>query len=296
MRIISNFVTIVLRNPMQIFTTTQELRHFVTNFKITHPTKTIGLVPTMGALHNGHLSLITKSKEICDCTIVSIFVNPTQFGANEDFSKYPRKKEADLNICQKAGVNVIFMPEIAQIYPLDFTLQTTLNAPQSMANVLEGAARPGHFNGVLQVVLKLFALVQPTHAFFGQKDAQQLLIIQKMVEDLFLPITIIPCPIVRTQEGLALSSRNAYLSPSGKQEALKISNALNTITKAIMQGIQDSKTLQNIGLEVLSGMDIEYFVIVNKALKPIDTIQKDSTLILIVARVEGVRLLDNLWF
>ncbi|MCI5633704.1 pantoate--beta-alanine ligase, partial [Helicobacter sp.] len=115
-------------------------------------------------------------------------------------------------------------------------------------------------------------------------------------EDLFLPITIIPCPIVRTQEGLALSSRNAYLSPSGKQEALKISNALNTITKAIMQGIQDSKTLQNIGLEVLSGMDIEYFVIVNKALKPIDTIQKDSTLILIVARVEGVRLLDNLWF
>ena len=170
---------------MQIFTTTQELRHFVTNFKITHPTKTIGLVPTMGALHNGHLSLITKSRETCDCTIVSIFVNPTQFGANEDFSKYPRKKEADLNICQKAEVDIVFMPEIEQIYPLDSTLQITLNAPQSMANVLEGAARPGHFNGVLQVVLKLFSLTQPTHAFFGQKDAQQLLIIQKMVEDLY---------------------------------------------------------------------------------------------------------------
>ena len=296
MRIISNFVTIVLRNPMQIFTTTQELRHFVTNFKITHPTKTIGLVPTMGALHNGHLSLITKSKEICDCTIVSIFVNPTQFGANEDFSKYPRKKEADLNICQKAEVDIVFMPEIEQIYPLDSTLQITLNAPQSMANVLEGAARPGHFNGVLQVVLKLFSLTQPTHAFFGQKDAQQLLIIQKMVEDLFLPITIIPCPIVRTQEGLALSSRNAYLSPNGKKEALRISNALNTITKAIMQGIKDSKTLQNIGLDTLQGMEVEYFAIVNRELKPIDTIQKDSTLILIVTRVEGVRLLDNLWF
>ena len=281
---------------MLIFTSASKLRNHLNDLRGTTGDKTLGLVPTMGALHNGHLSLIEKSKEQCDYTLVSIFVNPTQFAPNEDFERYPRRKEADLSVCQKAGVDIVFMPEIEQIYPLDSTLQITLNAPQSMANVLEGAARPGHFNGVLQVVLKLFSLTQPTHAFFGQKDAQQLLIIQKMVEDLFLPITIIPCPIVRTQEGLALSSRNAYLSPNGKKEALRISNALNTITKAIMQGIKDSKTLQNIGLDTLQGMEVEYFAIVNRELKPIDTIQKDSTLILIVARVEGVRLLDNLWF
>lgn len=281
---------------MQVISTTKELRHHITNFKTKNPNKTIGLVPTMGALHNGHLSLITQSKEQCDCTIVSIFVNPTQFAPNEDFDKYPRKKDADLNICQKAGVDIVFMPEITQMYPLDSALQTTFNAPKNMANVLEGKMRPGHFDGVLQVVLKLFNLTQPTKAFFGQKDAQQLLIIQKMVEDLFLPITIVPCPIIRTQDGLALSSRNAYLSENGKKEALKISNALNAITKAIMQGIKDSKSLEKIALEVLEGIEIEYLTIVNRELETLKSIKKDSTLVLVVARIEGVRLLDNLWF
>lgn len=279
---------------MQVITNTIELRQYITEIKAKN--KTIGLVPTMGALHNGHLSLITKSKEQCDCTIVSIFINPTQFAPNEDFEQYPRKKEADLSVCQKAGVELVFMPEIAQIYPLDSTLQTTFNAPKSMASVLEGATRPGHFDGVLQVVSKLFNLTQPTKAFFGQKDAQQLLIIQKMVEDLFLPITIVPCPIVRTQDGLALSSRNAYLSANGKKEALKISSALNTITRAIMQGITDSKILKNAALEVLQNVEVEYLVIVDRELKELPKIKKDSTLVLIVARIEGVRLLDNLWF
>lgn len=279
---------------MQVITNTVELRQYITEIKAKN--KTIGLVPTMGALHNGHLSLITKSKEQCDCTIVSIFINPTQFAPNEDFEQYPRKKEADLSICQKAGVELVFMPEIAQMYPLDSTLQTTFNAPKNMASVLEGATRPGHFDGVLQVVSKLFNLTQPTKAFFGQKDAQQLLIIQKMVEDLFLPIAIVPCPIIRTQDGLALSSRNAYLSANGKKEALKISSALNTITRAIMQGITDSKILKNAALEVLQNVEVEYLVIVDRELKELPKIKKDSTLVLIVARIEGVRLLDNLWF
>lgn len=280
---------------MQAITTTKELRQYIANFKAKNPSKTIGLVPTMGALHNGHLSLIAQSVEQCDCTIVSIFVNPTQFAPNEDFDKYPRNKEADLKICKRAGVALVFMPEIAEMYPLDSTLQTTFNAPRNMANVLEGKMRPGHFNGVLQVVLKLFHLTQPTKAFFGQKDAQQLLIIQKMVEDLFLPLTIVPCPIVRTQEGLALSSRNAYLSENGKKEALKISRALNAIANAIKQGVEDSKTLKKIGFEILENLEVEYLVIVNRDLKELLTIQKDCTLVLIVVRIENVRLLDNLW-
>ncbi len=285
---------------MQVFTTTQELRAFIRHYKVQNPNHIIGLVPTMGALHNGHLSLIQNSQESCDCTIVSIFVNPTQFGANEDFDKYPRKKEADLSICQKANVDIVFMPEIEAIYPLPKNLQTTFNAPHSMANTLDGKTRPNHFNGVLQVVHKLFNLTQANRAFFGKKDAQQLLIIQKMVEDLFLPIEIVPCPIVRTQEGLALSSRNAYLSQEGKTKALKISQSLNAATKMIMQGEIESTKIKQAALKVLEGeesegLEVEYFVIVDKNLQEIPRIQKDSTLILVVAKVEGVRLLDNLW-
>lgn len=188
------------------------------------------------------------------------------------------------------------MPEVSQMYPLDSTLQTTFNAPAAMANVLEGETRQGHFNGVLQVVLKLFNLVRPDKAFFGRKDAQQLLIIQKMVQDLFLPLEIVPCPIVRNEEGLALSSRNAYLSPSGITQALRISASLNAVTKAIMRGIKDSYELKRIALEVLEGLEVEYLVIVNHELQNIEQIQKNSTLILVVVRIEGVRLLDNLWF
>lgn len=281
---------------MQIFTTTQDLHNFIYQYKSKNPTKTIGLVPTMGALHKGHLSLIETSLATCDCSVVSIFVNPTQFGKNEDFNQYPRKKEADLHICAKAGVDVVFIPEIKQMYPLDSNFQTTFNAPKAMTNILEGKARPKHFNGVLQIVLKLFNLVQPNKAFFGQKDAQQLLIIQKMVQDLFLPLQIVPCPIIRNEEGLALSSRNAYLSSDGIKQALKISASLNTTSKAIMRGVKKSCELKKIALEALEGLEVEYFEIVNYELQTIEQIQKDSTLILVVAHVEGVRLLDNLWF
>ncbi|WP_104721587.1 pantoate--beta-alanine ligase [Helicobacter mesocricetorum] len=281
---------------MKVFKGLKELQIFIQTYKRQNPKEIIGLVPTMGALHKGHLSLIESSKKTCDLTIVSIFVNPTQFGANEDFGKYPRKTEADLEICQRAEVDIVFMPEVAEMYPLKPSLQTTFNAPSSMANVLEGEARSGHFNGVLQVLNKLFHLIQPHKAFFGKKDAQQLLIVQKMVEDLFFPLEIIPCEIVRSEEGLALSSRNEYLSIEGKKEALKISQSLKVAMQVIMQGERESLKIKAEALKVLEGLEVEYFAIVDRNLEPILTIQKDSTLILVVAKIEGVRLLDNVWF
>ncbi|TLE16522.1 pantoate--beta-alanine ligase [Helicobacter apodemus] len=281
---------------MKVIKSVKELQIFIQTYKRQNPKEVIGLVPTMGALHKGHLSLIKASKTTCDLTIVSIFVNPTQFGVNEDFSKYPRKIEADLKICQSVEVDIVFMPEIEEMYPLKSSLQTTFNAPLSMASVLEGEARSGHFNGVLQIINKLFHLIQPHKAFFGKKDAQQLLIVQKMVEDLFFPIEIIPCEIVRSEEGLALSSRNVYLSLEGKRKALKISQSLKVAMQVIMQGERESLKIKNEALRVLEGLEVEYFAIVNRELESILTIQKDSTLILVVAKVEEVRLLDNLWF
>ncbi len=281
---------------MKVIKSVKELQIFIQTYKRQNPKEVIGLVPTMGALHKGHLSLIKASKTTCDLTIVSIFVNPTQFGVNEDFSKYPRKIEADLKICQSVEVDIVFMPEIEEMYPLKSSLQTTFNAPLSMASVLEGEARSGHFNGVLQIINKLFHLIQPHKVFFGKKDAQQLLIVQKMVEDLFFPIEIIPCEIVRSEEGLALSSRNVYLSLEGKRKALKISQSLKVAMQVIMQGERESLKIKNEALRVLEGLEVEYFAIVNRELESILTIQKDSTLILVVAKVEEVRLLDNLWF
>lgn len=281
---------------MKIFKSVKELQIFIQTHKRQKPEEVIGLVPTMGALHKGHLSLIETSKATCDLTIVSIFVNPTQFGVNEDFNKYPRKIEVDLKICQRAEADIVFMPEIEEMYPLKPSLQTTFNAPLSMASVLEGEVRSGHFNGVLQVLNKLFHLTQPHKAFFGKKDAQQLLIVQKMVEDLFFPLEIIPCDIVRSEEGLALSSRNEYLSAEGKKKALKISQSLKVAMQIIMQGEKESLKIKQEALRVLEGLDVEYFVIVDRQLEPILTIRKDSTLILVAVRVDEVRLLDNLWF
>ena len=280
---------------MKIIEKVKELQEFIAQFKEKNPQKNIGLVPTMGALHEGHLSLIKKSKETCDFTIISIFVNPTQFGEGEDFDKYPRKKEADIKVCGEMGVDMLFMPQVSEIYPFSKELQVTLNAPNAMANVLEGKIRTGHFNGVLQVVLKLFLLTQANKAFFGQKDAQQLLIVQKMVEDLFLPLEIVPCPIVRSKEGLALSSRNEYLSDEGKENALKISQSLSAVKDIIAQGERNAKKIKSVAMEILKDLEVEYFVITNRSLQEVEEVKEDSTLILVVARVEGVRLLDNLW-
>ena len=195
---------------------------------------TIGLVPTMGALHAGHLSLIKKAKETCDKVVVSDFVNPIQFGPSEDFDKYPRTLDADMELCNKEGVDIVFAPSASEMYggkcSSDNSKDNTLKElprlsndtltydcpPFFYVNTLCGKSRTGHFDGVCTVVLKLFNIVQPDYAFFGQKDAQQVIIIKKMVKDLNVPIQIIQCPIVREESGLALSSRNKYLSEQGK--------------------------------------------------------------------------------
>ncbi len=273
---------------MQIVTSPSELRALRREWK-----GTVGFVPTMGALHKGHLTLIQKSKAQNEKSIVSIFVNPTQFGENEDFAHYPRKPEADANICQKAGVDILFMPKAEDIYFEED--EVLLKAPQKSGFVLEGAARPGHFDGVLRVVLKLLHLTSPTRAYFGQKDTQQLLLIQKMARELFLPYEIVPCPTERDNDGLALSSRNAYLSEAEKKEALKISASLKEATKHIMTGELQSSQIKERALKVLEGVEVEYFEIVDRNLMPLERIIKGETIILVTARVGKVRLLDNLW-
>lgn len=265
---------------------------------------TLGFVPTMGALHDGHISLIKASKHDNDKTIVSIFVNPTQFGANEDFDKYPRNEAQDFALCEQNGVDAVFAPNIAEMYAKD---EITIAPPSNLANAFEGALREGHFSGVLRVVLKFFNLITPQNAYFGQKDAQQLLIIKKMVSDLFLPINIVPCPIVRDSNGLALSSRNAYLNAQSYKDALKIPNAINAVCEAHNKGELDSAILENIALARLEPLKIDYCKIVDFNLKALKKVRKNASLMLIAVRVKipsahrigqqsEVRLLDNIWF
>lgn len=252
---------------------------------------TIGFVPTMGALHDGHISLIKRAKEENEIVIVSIFVNPTQFLKGEDLSTYPRKEEADIKICQMCKVDYLFMPEINSIYEDDEVL---IKAPQN-SYVLEGFTRPGHFDGVLQVVLKLFNLTLPTNAYFGKKDAQQLALISQMVKNLFLPINIIACDIVREISGLALSSRNVYLTPEQKEEALKISKSIYMAGNLIAKGERNSQIVKDKICEVLAGLDVEYVKVVDKRFNEIAIIEPSNTIILVVVRFGNIRLLDNIW-
>ena len=254
-------------------------------------TGSLGFVPTMGALHAGHLSLLQASKAQNSHTLLSIFVNPTQFGANEDFGKYPRTLESDIALAQ--GVDAIFAPEISEMYPNKDEI--TLNPPKSMGSVYEGAIREGHFAGVLQVVLKLFNLSSPTRAYFGKKDAQQLLILQKMCKDFFLPLEIVPCEIVRDTDGLALSSRNVYLSKEERALALSIPQTLQKIASLIAQGESDVAKLYDFGMNELKDLQVDYLAFCNHSLEPIKSIIPSQTLILLTCKVGNTRLLDNLW-
>ena len=271
---------------MQIVKTIEELQNIRKNLN-----GNIGFVPTMGALHDGHISLIKEARANNDFVIVSIFVNPTQFLKGEDLSTYPRKEEADMKICQMCKVDFLFMPDINTMYEEDEVL---IKAPQN-SYVLEGLTRPGHFDGVLQVVLKLFNLTRPTNAYFGKKDAQQLALIQQMVKNLFIDINIVPCDIVREISGLALSSRNVYLSAEQKQEALKISKSIYMAGNLIAKGERNSKVVKEKIYEVLENLDVEYVKIVNKKFDEINTIEPSNTIILVVVRFGKVRLLDNIW-
>ncbi|CAX28564.1 pantoate--beta-alanine ligase [Helicobacter pylori] len=257
--------------------------------------ESVGFVPTMGALHKGHQSLIERSLKENSHTIVSVFVNPTQFGANEDFSAYPHPLEKDLALCEKLGVSAVFVPKIGEMYPCEAEQRLKLYAPTFLSSSLEGAMRHGHFDGVVQVVLKLFHLINPTRAYFGKKDAQQLLIIQHLVKDLLLDIEIAPCEIVRDSDNLALSSRNVYLSARERKQALAIPKALESIQQAIDKGEKACEKLKKLGLEILENLEVDYLEFCNHKLEPLKTIEPTNTLILVAARVGKTRLLDNLW-
>ncbi|PDX33727.1 pantoate--beta-alanine ligase [Helicobacter pylori] len=257
--------------------------------------ESVGFVPTMGALHKGHQSLIERSLKENPHTIVSVFVNPTQFGANEDFSAYPRPLEKDLALCEKLGVNAVFLPKIGEMYPYEIEQRLKLYAPTFLSRSLEGAVRHGHFDGVVQVVLRLFHLVNPTRAYFGKKDTQQLLIIQHLVKDLLLDIEIAPCEIVRDSDHLALSSRNVYLNARERKQALAIPKALENIQQAIDKGEKACEKLKKLGLEILKNLEVDYLEFCNHKLEPLKTIEPANTLVLVAARVGKTRLLDNLW-
>ena len=262
---------------------------------------TIGLVPTMGALHEGHLSLIKKAKSTCDKVIVSDFVNPIQFGPAEDFDKYPRTLNNDVQLCEKEGVDIVFAPSADEMYGQGQRLSndtlTYVCPPFFYVNKLCGKTRTGHFDGVCTVVLKLFNITQPDLAFFGQKDAQQVIIIKKMVNDLNVPIEIIQCPIVREASGLALSSRNKYLSDEGKKEALVLSKILNNMKLCYKKGITDIKALKETAYEFLTDKhELEYLEIVDKNTLEDKLTADDDSIALIACRVENVRLIDNIYF
>ncbi len=254
--------------------------------------ESIGFVPTMGALHEGHISLIKQSIKENDKTIVSIFVNPTQFLEGEDLEAYPKKIEADLKICELAGVDMVFLPNIDDMYQKD---ELKITAPNIKGFTLEGFNRPGHFDGVLQIVLKLFGITNPTKAYFGKKDAQQLFLIQNMVKQLFLDVEIIPCEIIRESDGLALSSRNVYLSEDERERALLLSTALKFATKMVMSRELNSKKIKNKLQEILKDTKIEYIEIVDREFNLLQEVEIKNTIILVASFVGKTRLIDNIW-
>jgi len=253
----------------------------------------VGFVPTMGALHEGHISLIRRAGGENDHLIVSIFVNPTQFLEGEDLESYPRKDAADIKICELAKVDILFMPTIDQMYETD---ELCIGAPSVRGYILEGAKRPGHFDGMLQVVMKLLNLTAATRAYFGKKDAQQLALIMQMVRNYFMPVEVIPCEIVRDEKGLALSSRNTYLSTIEKERALCLSQSLRRATEMVIAGERNSQTIMQAMSEILAEADrVEYLAIVNRTFEEIDQVEIGDTIILVAAWVGKPRLIDNVW-
>ena len=260
---------------------------------------TVGLVPTMGALHAGHKSLIDKSVAKCDKTVVSVFVNHIQFCPGEDLDKYPRTLEADEKLCTDSGVDIVFAPSPKEMYGegtiMSNDFLTYVIPPFFYTNKLCGKSRVGHFDGVCTVVNKLFNIVQPDFAFFGEKDRQQLIILKKMVHDLNIPVEIIPCPIVREESGLALSSRNKYLSENGKKEALVLSKILNNIKTCYNKGIKDVKALTETAYSFINdNHSLEYLEFRDKDNLEEKEIADGNTIVFIALRVENVRLIDNI--
>ena len=254
----------------------------------------IGFVPTMGALHEGHLSLVRRSNRETDVTIVSIFVNPAQFGPNEDYLKYPRDLERDSALLLRQGADLLFVPSVEEMYPNGFQSYVSV---ERVAALFEGEFRPGHFRGVATVVLKLFNIVQPHRAYFGQKDAQQCAVVGQMVRDLSLPLEIIVCPIVREPDGLAMSSRNAYLKPDERRAALVLSRSLARARQLIEAGERRADVLtqqiRNL-IEQEPKARIDYIAVADAdTFEPLATVA-GRTVIALAVWIGGARLLDNL--
>lgn len=279
---------------MEIFKTQKELRNYLEKPRAEH--KKIALVPTMGALHEGHLSLIQQAQQRADIVVCSIFVNPTQFNDPKDLEKYPRPIEQDIDLLQKQGCDVLFLPTVEEMYP-DPKEQWHIDLGR-LDQIWEGAQRPGHFQGVTQIVYKLFTLVNPNIACFGQKDFQQVMVIQRLIEIKNLNIQLVICPIIRSEEGLALSSRNTRLSEQGKKKALILYRTLSAVKQAFQENIALDK-IQQLAENMIAAerdVDLEYFAISEtRTLERADSIEPGKQYVAhIVAWIEGVRLIDNM--
>jgi len=280
-----------LARPVKICTTIADARAACREMRAAR--MRLALVPTMGALHAGHLSLVRAAKARCDAVVVSIFVNPTQFGPKEDFAKYPRPFDADCAALEKEGVDMIFAPTVEEMYVKGGTTWVTV---EGLSEKLDGRSRPGHFRGVTTVVSKLFHVVEPDAAFFGQKDAAQLAVIRRMARDLNFPVEIVGCPIVREPDGLAMSSRNAYLSSEDRRRALVLYRSLQAVESAFQAGERGAERLVQLGRGVIAheaGVRVDYFEIVDpETLDPVERVT-GKTLVAVAAHVGSTRLIDN---
>jgi pantoate--beta-alanine ligase len=280
---------------VKICTTIDEMRN--ASRAIRRAGKQLGFVPTMGALHEGHLSLVRAAHAASDVVAASIFVNPTQFGPNEDLAKYPRSFERDCELLEREGVELLFAPAVEEMYPAGAVTWVTVEA---LSDKLDGRSRPGHFRGVTTVVAKLFHIVEPDAAFFGQKDAAQVAIIRRMVRDLNLPVQIVTCPIVRESDGLAMSSRNAYLDPEQRKQALVLHRSLLRVQALADAGERDAARLAAAGRKEFAAestgenaVRLDYFEIVDPdTLDPVEDIS-GGALVAVAALVGNTRLIDN---
>lgn len=277
---------------MKIVTTVKELRSCL------HPLRgrRIGLVPTMGYLHEGHASLIRKAREECGVVVLSVFVNPLQFGPQEDFDRYPRDLERDARIAEQAGVDFLFAPSVEEMYPQQPLTKVTVSR---LTDRLCGASRPGHFDGVATVVAKLFHIVEPDRAYFGLKDAQQVAVVEQMVRDLHFPVTVVPCPTVREEDGLAVSSRNVYLSAEERRQATVLSQSLHEVAEMVKCGemTRASQAIEHLKRRISSKplARIDYVdVLAYPELTPVDGLKGRRVIVAVAVRFGSTRLIDNI--
>jgi pantoate--beta-alanine ligase len=274
---------------MQVFRTIAELSRWRAGV-----TPSVGFVPTMGYLHEGHLSLVRQARAKNDSVVVSIFVNPTQFGPHEDFQRYPRDLAHDLGLLEAEQVDAVFSPEVDEMYPMG---ASTVVDVEALGGVLEGASRPGHFRGVATIVCKLFHLVRPDRAYFGEKDYQQLRVIQRMVHDLRMPVEVVGCPTIREPDGLAMSSRNVYLSPAERQAAVVLSQALSRAVQLFKDGVWDGAGLQAEVQSILAKEPLirtDYVAVVHpRTLQPVVSLATAGAVICVAVWIGHTRLIDN---